>query len=355
MSQTIQTELNDILAKFAKDSISQPQIDPFTPADGDPVITPPSPAPAAASVNAPPAPATAPSTVVPPTPVAQSVDTFEDWEGEPTQPAAVPSSTEPITTPVQPDFSEIAKVLGKEDVKEKEAVIAAVNELKQRAEQLQSAPEDLVKAIEIAKLGGNYLEYLQVSVVDWAKEDPLVLYENYVEDQFYDANTGLVDYEKVDKILEGMTDEEKEFRGKELQKQYVAYQQTQKRAIQEQASIKRNQFEQSVRQVVNELNDVNGFAISPTKKAELLEYVLSGADLKESDVKSRVINAFVKQNFDKISSFLKTKVRNSTQRELLQEAQVPNIKPSDTPLPAAPTQGYSLNDYIKELEKKRGF
>jgi hypothetical protein len=353
MSQTIQTELNDLLAKFAKESISQPNADPFAPVldeAGNPVE------PAAKAVEPPkvePTPAPAPAPAAPATPTVEST-LIEDWENEVT-PAPAAASTEPTTPTPSFDFSEVAKVLGKEDVKAKEEVLAAVAELKQKAELLQQTPEDLVKAMEIAKQGGNYLEYLQVSVVDWAKEDPIVLYENYVEDQFYDAATGLVDYDKVDKVLEKMDDEEKEFRGKELQKQYVAYQKQQKDFLQQQAIAKRSQFENSVKQMVNEIKDVNGYVLTPAKKQELLEYVLSGQDLQENDVRSRVVNAFIKKNFHSIDKYMKTKVSNATKREILNEAQIPDIKPSSTPTPASTTKQYSISDYIQELATKRGF
>lgn len=356
MSQTIQEELNSLIAGFAKNSISQPQADPFTPvldATGAPVEQV---APVAAPSNVTPVPAPAPSPTPAPEPVVPAVDSLiENWEDEVVKAPDVttaPVATTPATTF---DFSEVAKALGKEDVKEKDAVLAAVAELKQKAELLQSTPEDLVKAMEIAKAGGNYLEYLQVSVIDWAKEDPIVLYENYVEDQFLDKSTGLVDYEKVDKILEKMDDEEKEFRGKELQRQYVTYQAQQKDFLQQQAIAKRNTFERTVRQTLDEIKDVNGYVITPAKKAELLEYVLTGQDLQENDVRSRVVNAFIKKNFQSIDKFMKTKVRNATQREILTEAQIPDIKPSTTTTPAVSTKPYSVSDYIAELENKRGF
>jgi hypothetical protein len=356
MNTPIQEELNDLLAKFAKNSVSQPQaVDPFAPildANGTPVVEPVAPVvttPNVAAVTPEPAPAVVPEPVVEP-----QAGLFDNWDAvEPVEPVA---PVKPDVTPSPSfDYTEVAKVLGNDDLKDKDKVIAAVAELKQKAELLSQTPEDLVKAMEIAKAGGNYLEYLQVSVVDWGKEDPVVLYENYVEDQFYDPKTNLVDYDKVDKVLETMSDEEKEFRGKELQRQYVTYQKQQKDFLTQQATAKRAQFEQSVKQVVGELKDINEYVLTPAKKAELLEYVLTGQDLQENDVRSRVVNAFIKKNFQSIDKFMKTKVRNATQREILKEAQIPEVRPSSTPPPATPTKAYSVQDYIQELATKRGF
>lgn len=355
MSQTIQDELNSLIAGFAKNSISQPSADPFAPvldATGNPVEPV---APVVDPSKVTPTPVSATPTPVVPEPPKPDGTLIEDWETDPIAAGTMPPVTpEPITTPVF-DYTEVAKALGKDNLNAKDDVIAAVNELKQKAAMLEQVPEDLVKAMEIAKANGNYLEYLQVSVVDWAKEDPIVLYENYVEDQFYNPATNLIDYEKVDKMLEKMDDEEKEFRGKELQRQYVAYQKQQKDFILQQTQAKRAQFEQSVKQVINELKDINEYVLTPAKKAELVEYVLTGQDLKENDVRSRVVNAFIKKNFQSIDKFMKSKVRNATQREILNEAQIPDIKPSSTPAPAAPSKAYSIQDYIQELATKKGF
>lgn len=354
MSLSIQDELNALIAKnLASQTPTEEPFKPVLDANGNPLETPTTPAPEPKVVEDV-KPVETPVVPEPTKPVAEA-DIFEDWEntGTSTEPV-VPPATEP-TAPTF-DFSKLAKELGKEDIKAEDEVIKAVQEIKAKAEMLSNVPDDLAKAMEIAKAGGNYLEYLQVSVVDWAKEDPIVLYENYVEDQFYNPETGLVDYEKVDKVLDKMDDEEKEFRGKELQKQYVTYQKQQQEFLRQDAQAKKVAFENSVRGVINEIKDVNGYVLSPSKKAQLLDYVLSGEDLRENDVKSRVVNAFIKQNFSSIDQYMKTKVRNSTQREILNEAQVPEIKPSSTPAPAdTSNKPYSISDWISDLQKQKGF
>jgi len=347
-TKTIQQDLNDLFTDLAKASKSQ-----------EPVGL--APAVQAMTEPAPVAPAATTETVVPPVapvvaPVAPVESTFiEDWDG--TAPAATPSTqaqVEPTTAPVPSfDFSEIAKVLGTEGIKTKEEVLKAVSQVKAQAEALSQLPDSLAKAIEIAKSNGNYLEYLGVSVVDWAKEDPIVLYENYIEDQFYDPEKGLVDYEKADKILEKLDDEEKELRGRELQRSYIAHQKQQKEYLEREARDKRAQFEAGVRQVVESLGDVNGYKLTPAHKAELMSFVLSGEDLKEASIQSRVMNAFIKKYFNSLDAYNKTKIKNATKREILQEAQVTSVTPSTSPTESVTSKGYTMNDWLEDLKKKK--
>ncbi len=352
MANLLENDLQALVTKFAEGSIKQPNaVDPFAPITDDngssqvpPVVTP-----ATDTV-----PAVVPVTSAAAEPVIVKVedDLINDWDGVPTTPV-VP--VEPVTpTPSKPDFSLIAKALGKEEILGQEDVVKEIEAINRTAEVVKSAPEELVKAMEIAKLGGDYLEYLKVSSVDWGKEDPTVLYENYVEDQFYDPNTNLVDYEKVDKFLEKLDDEEKEFRGKELQRNYIAHQRQQQAIMKQAAEQKKAHFEHSVRDAVSTLKDVNGFVLTPAKKAELLEYVLKGEDLRESDVQTRVVNAFIKKNFQAIDSYLKTKIKNTVTRDILTEAQVTSIKPSTEKVESLSTKPFGVAEYIQELKKQRG-
>ena len=348
---SLNNDLNQVLKNLSQTKPTNEPFEPVLTPTGEPV----EPTTAAAATpnvvlsQTPVTPSSAAPAAPEPTPVPDGL--IEDWKTDVTP--AEPTAVTP-TTPVV-DFSEIAKVLGKEKINDQKEVVIEVSELKKRAEMLNSIPKDLAEAIDIASKNGNYLEYLQVSVVDWAKEDPIVLYENYVEDQCIDPTTGQVDYERADKILDKLDEDEKDFKGRELQKQYMAYQTQQREFIKQQAVAKQAQFESDVKRAVNELKDVNGFVIGPADKAALVEFVLKGEDLRANDVRSRVVNAFITKNFNNMTNYLKTKARNTTQREILQEATVPEIKASSEPTPATPTKQYSIHDYIQELAQKKGF
>lgn len=293
----------------------------------------------------------APATATTPSAVDAPVDTW-DTDETPTQ----ATSPAPVTAPVTPatsDFSDIAKVLGREKIASKDELVTVVNEVKAKADRLASLPADLQKAIEIANSNGNYLEYLGVGVIDWSKEDPITLYENYVINQFTD-NQGNVDYERVDKLLDKIEDDEKELRGRDLQRQYINHQANEKARVEYQTRVERQAFEQSVKGAVDSLNDIAGFKLSPTHKAELYNYIVRGEDQKVNDVSQRVINAFITKYFTKIDSFRKSQIRNATKREILEQATVPQLNASAEPTTSTePEKKYGLGEFLKELEKQK--
>lgn len=286
----------------------------------------------------------------------QTVDVdgvVDGWDSE--SPVVTPP-VQPTTvqTPTSYDFSDFAKVLGKDDLKSKDDVVKVVSEIKAKVDSLATLPEPLAKAIEIANLNGDYLSYLGVSQIDWSKEDPVLLYENYITNQFTDAQTGNVDFERVDKFLDRLDEDEKELRGKELQKGYIAQQQYQKQQIEQQARAQKQNFEQSLRRTIDSLSEIAGYKLTPSHKEELYSYISHGEDLMESDLSNRVVNAFVKKNFNKIDSFRKQQIRNAVKKEILEEAVLPEVKPvSATPDVSKPSTGYTLDDYLKDLQNKQ--
>lgn len=357
MSQlSIQQELAALATKMSSEPVQTPdsQLNPFAPVldtQGNPLSTPVAPPAVETTPAAQVTPVVAPvAPVVPQEQVASGL--IQDWDAQIVTP--VIATTDTPLVPVQPDFTEIAKALGKEKISDVQELVQEIQQLKSNNDVNKGVPEDLAEAMRIAKLGGDYLEFLKVKSVDWNKQDPIVLYETYVEDQYYDPKTDSINYEAADKVLEKLTDEEKEFKGRELQRQYVAYQKQQTSYIEQSAAQKKVKFESSVRDALQSINDVNGFVLTPTKKSELLQYVLSGEDLKENDVRSRLVNAFIKKNFQAIDSYMKTKIKNTVTRDILAEAQVPEIRQPGQRVDE-PTKAYNIQDYIQDLKKNKGF
>lgn len=300
--------------------------------------------------------ATVPDVIVPTVAPVVDANAFVDvWDTDPstvsTPVATAPVAQAPVATPQ--DFSYLADVLGKEKITSKEELLSAVNEVKSKAEVVTGLPENLTKALEIAKQGGNYLEYLGVSVVDWSKEDPITLYENYVIDQ-YTRQDGTVDYEKVDKILDKIDEDDKEMRGMDLQKQYINYQAQQKNALEQQARNSRMNFEQTIRKTLDGVSEIAGFKLSPTHKEDIYAYIAKGEDLRNQDINQRIHNAFITKYWGKIDGYRKTQIKNSALKNILEQVTVSDITPvNSAPLTSDAPKGYSIDDYIKGLETRK--
>lgn len=347
-STVLQGELDNIFAEMAKLNNPTPIIDPIVNTTIVPVAAPviTIPEPVAAT------PATPESVNTPAiAPVINLDAIIESWDGEVNITPVIPIQTQPAVP--LPTFSDVAKALNLE--KETE-VLTTIEKYKQTSEAINNAPEDLRKALEIATNGGNYLEYLNIGVVDWSKEDPISLYENYVIDMYTDPKTQTVNEEELDKVLDRISDEDKELRGRELQRQYMAFQVQRKVAIENETRHNKQRFEQSLRSAVDSIDNIAGFKLTSAHKTELYNYVLSGQDLKPNDLQARVIDAGLKKYWSKMDNFRKTQIKNATQRELLDATTFPKL--NSTSQPAAidePNKKYGVAEYIKELEKQRGF
>ena len=352
----LQSELGGILQEFSKNSISQPTApEEGTPA---PVVTPEVPA----TLMTPPEPtAVTPTEPVVPEPVAPIVDSvIDDWDADakPTESVATPTPTAVF------DFSEMGKALGTEDIKTKEDLISFVSKVKSEAESAKSGlsdlPQELTKAIELAKTGGDYLSYLKVSSVDYGKLDPVDVYEEYVIDRSTDEN-GNVDYDKVNTFLDSIQDFDKELRGKEIIKNLQSQQLHAVKQLEDQASKRKEQAISSVQTVLSTLDDVNGFKLKPTHKQELFDWIVSGKMMKEAFFSdktgeydfSKVVKAAALLKYgEKMDAYRKQQIRNSVKRELLDDLQNPQVEKPTIAAGAEPKRGYDLGDFVDELKNK---
>jgi hypothetical protein len=363
--QTIQTELTDILAGFANQSLGrEPEVESVA-ATADNlqavVQTTELQAPVATSTD-PVTPPVAETSAEPATSSTPSL--FEDWDA-PAPYAATgtePASVSPSGLPPEV-LSELGKVLGLEQVKGKEDVVQAIAALKTEVERakgpdkVQTRPE-LLKAIELDQKGGDYLEYLKISTTDFSKADPVTLYEEYVIDQFSDAN-GTVDEDKVNEYLDNIPAMEKELKGKELQKRLIADQANKIAAIENEAIVRKQRNDAALRAALQNLNEIDGFKVTDEHKSEVFNWVTGkmmrdlfyGPDGNLDPVKVAKVG-FRNRYYEKLDAYQKNKIRNATKREVL--AEVTNAQITSPSIPTNPTinKGYGVSDYINSLEQK---
>lgn len=354
--KSIQSELNDIFGQLAAASAptdpqnTEPIVAPPTP------VTPPTPEPV---VPAQAAPATPPVVKAPDVDVDAVVD---NWDAS-TQPAGV---APPASTSVPAlDLSEFAQVVGS-DVKSKEDVLKFIKETKERLEELSGEktklPKELVEAIEIAKKQGNYLEYLKVSSIDWSKQDPVEVFEEYVVNQMKDLQ-GNVDFDKVDAYLDKIDEFEKELKGKELINSYINGQRQMQASIEAKAAEDAKRKEQGLRQALSTIDNISGFKISPSHKEELYSWYTSGKMLQDLfydqsgnlDFNKVVTTAFLNKYWDKIDGFRKQQIKNAAKRELVEELTNPSLNSSTTPAIGEPaSKQYDMNSWLADIKKQKG-
>lgn len=347
----------DVLEQGLLDIFSQLSVKPIEPAPTlETHVSPPQPpALAAPVVVGPPKVEPAPAAIPVVAPVVVDLDKpIENWDVDP---------TDPVTPAAQVvDFQSIAKELGFENITTKEELAKQVSEIKIKAEapskNIEVLPEDLAKAVDIAKQGGNYLEYLKVSAVDWSKQDPILLFENMVYSSM--AKSGKT-VDEIDAYLDKIDDFDKEFRGRDLQAQYSNIQQQQRSAIEAQTRAEKSQFDNAVQTALHSISDVYGFKVSEPQKETLYRQFTSTpigrALLAQTggDYKQALTGLFNINYGAKIDQIRKQQIKSATKRELLEELTNPKITtPANITTPLSNEKVDPIKTYFDEIKIKTG-
>jgi hypothetical protein len=241
-----------------------------------------------------------------------------------------------VTSTTQPeafDFESFVKDTGIE-AKSRDEFKTKVKELTSKEDPLKGVPENLRKAVEFAKNGGDALQYLKISQVDYSQIDPAVLFENQIL-----STVG--DKAKAQEYLDSLSPLAKEIEGEKLKQQYIQLQAQQEAQLRAEldANTKKElqrkaENEERLRSTLNKVEDVAGFKVKPSQKDKFLKDVTEGNLTKklffnekgEYDYDKMFRIAFLAENFDSIQKYYKGKVKNETTRQIINEISNPTIE-----------------------------
>lgn len=354
--KTVQNELSDILADFAKSSIGQPtQVE--APAATGVTEEKPKEEPKPVDVST-----AQPATEVKPTEQPKEQEKVEDG---PVADWDTPDGTEPVENADKASvdtqvLNELGSALGLEKVSTKEDLIKAASEIAQKAKGPDTSDihPELLKAIELSRKGGDFYEYLKITSVDYSKADPVELYEDYVIDQLTDAN-GQVDEDQVNDYLDSMKESEKKLKGIELQKRLVFEQSRRTAEIESEAIAKKEKQDTELKAALGNLQEVDGFKVSDSHRKELFSWVTSkmmkdlfyGADGQLDPQKVAKV-AFRNKYYDKLHAYQTNKIKHSTARDIYAEVTNQQITTTTSSPNPQPQKSNPIDDYVKSLEQK---
>ena len=259
------------------------------------------------------------------------------------------------------DISELAKEFGFDNVKSKSDFAQAVKQLKESTNQsslLDNIPSELAQAVKLAAQGNkNYYEYLRATAVDWSKQDPTALFENWVFDKLSEQGKTA---EEIEEYINRIDPMDKNLRGRDLQRQFSDQQRQQQEYIRQQAAQEAFVFETKTKSALESLNDVYGFKLNPVHKQALLQDFVNTpvgrALLAQTggDYTKALQGLFNVKYGEQIDKFRRDRVRNVAKRELLNDLQRPQL---NTPTNAAAPSQEKVDPialYLKELKAKSG-
>lgn len=264
------------------------------------------------------------------------------------------------------DFEALGKELGFENVKDEGSFKSSLSQLKTQIAELESKaekaeifdrlPEQLRDAVNLALEGGDYLNYLDVNSVDYSKIDPVDIFVDDVMNSFRDANGNVNEDEAYD-YLDGLTDQEKKYRGLQIQRQLVSMQNAQSSKYKQEAKLRAQKRAAEIKEAVKGLNEVSGLKLSPKHKSELanslmkgsVEKALLGDNFSQKDVAEAV---FKIKYFDKIKNKLEQQTKSSTKKETIKSLTNSNVKRNNRQTDAKPKTRSGFDLYMENLMGK---
>ncbi len=283
---------------------------------------------------------------------------ISEWDSE-----VIEEPEADIIVDTKETFKEIGKALEFEDVEDVNQLVAKVQE-KVRAEKedvLTNVPDNLKEAMEIAKQGGDYLSYLEVSSVDIDSYSDRDVYEESILSHFTDKD-GKIDEDGLSEYMEALSDKQIEIEGKKIKESYKNSVNSRKEAIQNESESIKRENDSMLRKSLDGVKDINGFKVTPKHKQDLYNKISSGQIVNDlfNDSKGKldfdkVINTyFIVQNFNKIKSYYEGKTRNQTKRDLIDELGNHQVQtPGSLAQPDVETTKTSLDAYMSQLSTKK--
>lgn len=248
---------------------------------------------------------------------------LENWDSTA---KAEDTKTEPAKE-TEPYHVQIAKKVGLE-LKDEEELIA-----KLKADPFEGVPANLKKAVELAKKGGDFLQLLKVSQVDYSQIDPVNLYEA-------DVLAKAQDKQAAKEWLDTLSPIQKQIEGERLKQGYTYQQQLQEqeliRAVEAdraRAEATKNEFTDKLQETLNktEAIEVAGYKLKlDAKHKKQIAAAMASTEFwndpryktqKGYDLERKVRDEFLTSNWDTVQQFLQDRVKTATLKEVAQEVQ----------------------------------
>ena len=233
----------------------------------------------------------------------------------------------------KPTFTaEVAEKLKAEvgiEVTSQEQLVATIKQLKEKAEKVETifASEDIKAANEIAKQGGNWQEYLQVSSTDWdaIADEQLVMWQ--LETELGNKDEALQAYEEMSELM-------RKREAKRLRNEQKLIQSEQKAQIQDKARKQQEQYVKGIEAALSELNEVGKVRINDSDKERLKKLVLTYDeklranemqkkyflnDKGEVDFKKMMQSIAKLENYDRVVAVAMKQGKNIGKRETIEK------------------------------------
>lgn len=259
-----------------------------------------------------------------------------------------------------PDVSKAAEVLGFEGVKTKDQLLEKYQKDLERAKEdaLQGIPDNLKEAVQFAKDGGDFMEMLDATAIDYDKVSNRDLVEAQVQKYFLDED-GKLDREALEDWFESEGKAKINMRADQIRNEQKRDQQAKIQMIKDKAQREREKLNSELKSELDKIDQIGGVKLSPSQKESMYRDTVSGQAMEELFYEDgRISNKKLAQNLFKVRMFekaiqvAKTSAKNDGKREVIAKATNAKVKrPSEKP--AAKTKKVDPLDQFFEIVKNR--
>lgn len=263
------------------------------------------------------------------------------------------------------ELGEVSKAFGIEsNVSSLDELVKQVKDqvVKEQPDVLEGVPENLKEAINVAKEGGDFLQLLEVSAVDYDKVDPRFFVEQQVlETGMFTKEDGTTDNEALQEYMDSLPEVDVAIRGKAIINQLKAEQVRKKQDILQANQELKRKADSNLKDALSKLDSVANFKLNDKHRSEMFNDISSGnmtrslflgADGKY-DYKKMSENYFKVKYFDSIMKFMSTKVSNNTKKEMVEQMTNPNLGTGGSvPAPEQPKEMSGAAEWLASMKNK---
>ena len=266
------------------------------------------------------------------------------------------------------NFDGISEALGLGGFNDEQSVIDEVKSIAKERDELRKAVEDskgegnfanddIKRANELAKSGGDFNSYLQLSQIDYEQiDDDTLLMEGLIRPSFKTED-------EANEYFNGMTEPQKKMEAQRFRTGLVQEQTQKKQEIIKAANDKRKSVNDGITKVLKGTSEIFGMKLSSADKKKTFGKLTSEKGIMNDvfydkkgnlDYNKMVKTAYLLENFETIIKSAITKSRNQATKEVLDEATNVNLGKKSKKVEKKPTIERSpLESYMDGL-KSRG-
>lgn len=237
------------------------------------------------------------------------------------------------------NFDGISEALGLGGFSDEQSVIDEVKSIAKERDELRQAVEDskgegnfanedIKRANELAKSGGDFNSYLQLSQIDYNQiDDDTLLMEGLIRPSFGTE-------EEANEYFREMTAPQKKMEAQRFRAGLVQEQNQKKQDLIKTANDKRKSVNDGITKVLKGTKELYGMTISNADKKKMFGKLTSDKGLVNDifydkkgnlDYNKMVKTAYILSNFEQIVKSAITKSRNGATKEILDEATNVNL------------------------------